>query len=125
VGLASATRWLLVCGDDAGAGHQEKTAYRSTDAGLHWSPAGAPPPLVGTTVSLTGDGDFVVDHLQVAVSRDQDATWRVCLRSDGGIVEGGFESATLGYAIGGFGGSSDQVMKVTRDGGRTWQTVAF
>ena len=125
VGLASATRWLLVCGDSAGAGHQEKKAYLSTDAGQHWSPAGAPPPLVGTTVSPTTDGDFVIDHQEVAVSRDRDATWQVCLSSDGGIEEAGFESATLGFAIGAFGGSSASVMELTRDAGRSWTKVTF
>ena len=123
VGLGSATRWLLVCGESAGAGQQEKSAYLSTDAGVHWTPAGSPPPLVGTTVAPTADGDFVFDHQEVAVLRG--GAWRTVLTSDGGIVEGGFASAALGYAIGGFAGGTDQVMKITHDAGRTWSTVAF
>ncbi|MDX6217485.1 MAG: hypothetical protein QOG99_3069, partial [Frankiales bacterium] len=47
------------------------------------------------------------------------------LSTDGGVSEGGFESADLGYCIGGFGGSTSQTMKITHDAGRTWKSVAF
>lgn len=123
VGLASDDRWLLVCGEGAGLGHQEKSAYRSEDAGRHWAPAGSPPPRVGSSVFPTDDGDFVVDHQEVAVYRG--GTWTVALESNGGLSEGGFESAALGFAIGGFNGSPDTEMKLTRDAGRTWSTVRF
>ncbi|MDX6214448.1 MAG: hypothetical protein QOG99_32 [Frankiales bacterium] len=121
-GLGSG-HWLLVCAGDAGLGHEEKHAFRSTDSGSTWTPAGDPPQQSGTDSYVTSDGDFVVDHLEVAVSRS--GSWQVALSTDGGVSEGGFESADLGYCIGGFGGSTDQTMKITHDAGRTWKSVAF
>ena len=122
VGLGG-DHWLLVCSGDAGLGHEEKHAFRSTDAGRTWKPSGDPPQLTGTDIYLTSDGDFVVDHQEVAVRRT--GAWSVALTSDGGISEGGFESARLGYAIGGFDSGTDQSVKLTHDAGRTWKTVAF
>lgn len=122
VGLG-AGHWLLVCAGDAGLGHEDKHAFTSTDEGRHWAPDGDPPQLSGSDLYVTSDGDFVVDHQEVAVRRG--GSWQVALSSDGGISEGGFESASLGYAIGGFDGGSDQTMKLTHDAGRTWRTVAF
>ncbi|MCU1621811.1 MAG: hypothetical protein JWL79_656 [Frankiales bacterium] len=121
-GLGSG-HWLLVCEGDAGLGHEEKHAFRSTDSGSTWTAAGDPPQQSGTDSYVTSDGDFVVDHLEVAVSRS--GSWRVALSTDGGVSEGGFESADLGYCIGGFGGSTSQTMKITHDAGRTWKSVAF
>jgi photosystem II stability/assembly factor-like uncharacterized protein len=117
------SHWLLVCEGDGGLGHAEKHAYTSTDAGKTWKSAGDPPQLTGTDIFVTGDGDFVVDHQEVAVLRG--GAWRVALSSDGGISEGGFESASLGYTIGGFDSGSHESMKMTHDAGRTWKTVAF
>lgn len=122
VGLGEG-HWLLVCAGDAGLGHEEKHAYRSTDSGRSWAPVSDPPQLSGTDIFPTSDGDFVIDHQEVAALRD--GTWRVVLRTDGGVSEGGFESAVLGYCIGGFAGSAAQTMELTRDAGRTWQRVAF
>jgi hypothetical protein len=59
----------------------------------------------------------------VAVYRG--GTWKIALASDGGLSEAWFESALRGFAIGGFDNSANAVMKVTRDAGRTWSTVAF
>ena len=117
------SHWLLVCEGDAGLGHQGKKAYRSEDRGHTWQPSGDPPPLTGTDIYVTSDGDFVIDHQEVAVYRG--GMWKVALGSDGGLSEGVFESAVLGFAIGGFDGSADAVMKITHDAGRTWRTVAF
>lgn len=122
VGLG-ADRWLLVCAGDAGLGHEDKHAFTSADQGRHWAPDGDPPQLSGSDVYVTADGDFVVDHQEVAVRRG--GTWHVALSSDGGISEGGFESAALGYAIGGFGSGSSQSMRLSHDAGRTWKPVAF
>ncbi|MCW2674863.1 MAG: hypothetical protein JWP14_3452 [Frankiales bacterium] len=124
-GVAANGRWLLVCSGGAGLGHEEKHAYRSTDSGSTWKAAGDPPQLTGSDLYLTSSADFVVDHQEVAVSRDGDRTWTIALNTDGGLSEGGFESASLGYGIGGFGGSTDQTMKLSDDTGRTWKTVAF
>jgi hypothetical protein len=124
-GVAANGRWLLVCSGGAGLGHEEKHAYRSTDSGSTWKAAGDPPQLTGSDLYLTSSADFVVDHQEVAVSRDGDRTWTIALSTDGGLSEGGFESASLGYGIGGFGGSTDQTMKLSDDTGRTWKTVAF
>lgn len=123
VGLGSATRWFLVCEGGAGMGKQQKTAFQSLDAGRTWRPAGQPPPEPGTEISVTSDGTFVVDNQQVAVYRG--GAWRTALASNGGLSEGGFASAALGFAIGAFDGSADAVMKLTRDAGRTWTTVRY
>jgi hypothetical protein len=118
-----ADHWLLVCAGDAGLGHEEKHAYTSRNEGRSWAPDGDPPQLSGSDAYVTSDGDFVVDHQEVAVRRG--GSWQVALSSDGGMSEGGFESASLGYAIGGFDGGSFQTMRLTHDAGRTWKTVAF
>ena len=123
VGLGAREAWFLVCEGDAGLGHQDKQAFRSVDAGRTWRPAGTPPPLSGTDVYVTGDGSFVIDHQEVAVYRA--GSWQAVLRTDGGIFEGGFESAALGYCIGGFGSQDDAAMKITHDAGRSWRAVAF
>lgn len=115
--------WLLVCEGDAGLGHQAKAAFRSEDGGRTWRPSGQPPSLTGTDIYVTGDGDFVLDHQEVAVYRG--GSWKVALGSDGGLSEGGFESASLGFAIGGFDSSAATEMKITRDAGRSWSTVRF
>ena len=125
LGIATASRFLAVCGGDVGLGHQQKTAFRTTDAGRTWQAVGAPPQVTGTTLSLTTDGDFVADNQSVSVSRDGDASWHVALASDGGVTRSGFESARLGFAIGGFTGSADLAMRITRDAGRHWSPVAF
>ncbi|MCU1602402.1 MAG: glycosyl hydrolase, repeat-containing protein [Frankiales bacterium] len=119
----TATHWFVVCEGDAGLGHQEKHAFQSTDAGTTWKPAGDPPQSTGTDPYVTTDGVFVFDHQQVAVYRG--GTWSTALQTDGGISEGGFESARLGYCIGGFGDTTSSTMKLTHDAGRTWKTVAF
>ena len=121
--MDSARHWLVVCEKDAGLGHQEKHAEETFDAGTTWHTAGDPPQVTGTDLYLTSDGEFVIDHQQVAVRRG--GTWHVALSTDGGLSEGGFESASLGYCIGGFDGSMDQAMKLTHDAGRTWKTVTF
>jgi len=123
VGLGSSTHWFLVCEGDAGLGHQDKQAFQSLDAGATWKPAGTPPSLTGTDIYVTGEGTFVVDHQEIAVYRS--GSWRPVLRTDGGVNEGGFESAALGYCIGGFGSESVAAMKLTHDAGRSWRTVAF
>ena len=120
--MGSTTHWFVVCEGEAGLGHQEKHAFQSFDAGRTWKSAGDPPPATGTDTYVTSDGTFVVDHEQVAVYR---GSWSTALSTEGGLSEGGFESASLGYCIGGFGSSSTQVMKLTHDAGRTWRTVAF
>jgi photosystem II stability/assembly factor-like uncharacterized protein len=117
------SHWMVVCELEAGLGHQEKHAFTTTDDGATWKPAGDPPPRSGTDVFVTGDGDVVVDHLEVAVRRG--GAWQTALSSGGGLSEGGFESAELGYAIGGFGDSTDQTMRLSHDAGRTWRTAAF
>lgn len=114
--------WLLVCELPAGLGHEEKHAYTSTDGGATWKPAGDPPQVTGTAAFVTDDGDLVVDNQEVAARR---GGWQTVLSSQGGLSEGGFESASLGYAIGGFDGGPDQAMKITHDAGRTWSVVAF
>jgi photosystem II stability/assembly factor-like uncharacterized protein len=125
VAAVAADRWLLVCAGDAGLGHEEKHAFTSADAGRTWKAAGAPPQVTGSDLYLTTAGDFVIDNQDVAVSRDGDRTWQTALSSDGGLSEGGFESAALGFAIGGFRGGTEQTMQVTHDAGRHWGTVAF
>jgi hypothetical protein len=121
--MASSRHWLVVCEGEAGLGHEDKHAQETFDAGSTWHPAGDPPQVTGTDVYLTADGDFVVDHQQVSVRRG--GTWHVVLSSEGGLSEGGFESAALGYCIGGFDSAATQVMKLTHDAGRTWKTAAF
>ncbi len=123
LGLGSTSHWFLVCEGDAGLGHQDKEAFESFDAGTTWKSAGKPPPLTGTDIYVTSDGDFVIDHQEVAVYRG--GTWKVALTTDGGLSEGGFESARLGFCIGGFDGAPDLRMKLTQDAGRTWSTVTF
>lgn len=125
LGLFDAQRWLLVCAGSAGAGSQPKHDFRTTDGGRTWTPGGQLPPVVGSAVYATAGGDFVVDEQEVSVSRDGDRTWSPALRSDGGLLAAGFESARLGFAIGGFDGSAHPLLRLTRDGGRTWSTVAF
>lgn len=125
LGVADDQRWLLVCAGSAGAGHQDKRDFRTTDGGRTWSAGGALPPVVGSAVQLTSDGDFVVDEQQVSVSRDGDRTWTTSLRSEGGLLTAGFESAALGFALGGFDGGAEPVLRLTHDGGRTWAPVAF
>lgn len=119
----TSTHWFVVCSGEAGLGRQEKTAYQSFDAGRTWKPAGAPPPQTGSDSYVTTDGIFVIDSQQVAVNRG--SGWTTSLSTDGGLSEGGFESASLGYCIGGFGDSTTQTMKLTRDAGRTWSSVTF
>jgi hypothetical protein len=123
MGFGSSTHWFLVCEGDAGLGHEEKHAFESFDSGKSWKAAGDPPQLTGTDIYVTSDGTFVVDHQGIAVRRA--GAWKTALMTDGGISEGGFESATLGYCIGGFGDGVDQTMKITHDAGRTWKTVTF
>lgn len=123
VGLGSTTHWFLLCEGDAGLGHQEKTAYQSFDAGRTWKAAGQPPDRTGSDVYVTSDGTFVFDHQGVAVYRG--GVWKSALDTGGGIGEGGFESARMGFCIGGFGDGADQTMVLTRDAGRTWKPVAF
>lgn len=115
--------WMVVCEGEGGLGHQEKRAFTSTDEGATWKAAGDPPPRSGSDVFVTGDGDVVVDHQEVAVRRG--GAWHTALSSQGGLSEAGFESAGLGYAIGGFGDSPDQTMRLSHDAGRTWRTAAF
>jgi hypothetical protein len=122
VGLG-ATHWLLVCEGGAGLGHQEKQAFRSEDRGRTWQPSGQPPPRTGTDPYVTGDGDFVLDHQEVAVYRE--GSWETALASNGGLSEGGFESSRLGFAIGGFDDPTYAQMKITHDAGRTWSTIRF
>ena len=116
--------WLLVCAGEPAAGTQPKTAWRSADAGRTWERRGEPAPSSGTAVFATDRADFVVDDRQVGVSRDGDRTWSTSLASDG-LLEGGFVSSALGYAIGGLPGDDRVAMRVTRDTGRSWQPVAF
>jgi photosystem II stability/assembly factor-like uncharacterized protein len=115
--------WFVVCEGDAGLGHQDKQAFQSLDAGRTWQSAGQPPAVTGTDSYVTADGTFVVDHQEVAVYRS--GSWHVVLSSGGGVSEGGFESAALGYCIGGFDSADTLTMKVTHDAGRMWKTVAF
>ena len=42
---------------------------RSIDGGSTWHTAGDPPQQTGTDIYLTDDGQFVIDHQQVAVRR--------------------------------------------------------
>ncbi|MCW2599024.1 MAG: glycosyl hydrolase, repeat-containing protein [Frankiales bacterium] len=122
VGARTATDLLLVCDGGAGAGQQQKQAYTSADGGMHWTQVADPPPVPGTSISLPPHAAFIMDSRAVEVSRDGGRTWARSLSADG-IGEGGFESATLGYAIGDFG--SGTVMDLTHDTGRTWTTVRF
>jgi hypothetical protein len=121
--MGTDTHWLLVCEGEAGLGHQEKHAFETFDAGKTWGSAGDPPADTGTDVYVTTDGEFVIDHQAVAVRRA--GRWSVALATQGGLSEGGFESARLGYCIGGFDSAATQMMKLTHDAGRTWRTVAF
>ena len=105
VALRDPQRWLLVCAGEPGAGQQPKTSWRTSDAGAHWARAGDPPARTGTWVSVTDGADRVFDSGGVSVSRDADRTWVRELPATGGVSEGGFVSAVLGYAIGGFGGA--------------------
>lgn len=122
-GLGSSTHWFLVCEGDAGLGHQDKQAFESFDAGTTWKPAGAPPQLSGSDVYVTSDGSFVFDHQDVAAYRG--GSWKVVLSTGGGVTEGGFESARLGYCIGAFGDATTSTMQLTHDAGRSWQDVVF
>jgi photosystem II stability/assembly factor-like uncharacterized protein len=122
VGLRTDRAWTLVCAGEAGLGHEDKTAYQTVNAGGTWQALPAPPPITGTDLYPTSDGTFLVDTHTVSVLRGGD--WVTSLDSGAGISEGGFESAALGYAIGGFD-DKDFVMKVSRDAGRTWKPVAF
>lgn len=124
VGLGSASVWVLVCEGDAGLGHQDKQAFVTRSAGQSWTALPDPPSLSGSDVYETDGNAFVIDHQEVAVSRNGGA-WTTALRTDGGVVEGGFESTSLGYCIGGFGDSTDTSMRVSHDAGRSWKAVAF
>jgi photosystem II stability/assembly factor-like uncharacterized protein len=123
VGSRSSRQLLLVCAGGAGAGHQVKKAYISADAGRTWQRVGDPDPTSGTTISLTSRADFVIDHQQVAVSRDGGRTWRSSLAAEGGMGSGGFASDELGFAIGYFGQAN--AMQLSYDDGRTWKKVSF
>lgn len=121
--MGTSSHWFVVCEGEAGLGHQEKKAFESFDAGKTWKAAGEPPPETGTDLYVTTDGVFVFDHQQVAAYRG--GSWTTVLSTDGGLSEGGFESARLGFCIGGFGDTTDQTMRLTHDAGRTWKDVAF
>lgn len=126
VGVRDERRWLLVCAGEPGAGQQPKTSWRTTDGGAHWTRAGDPPGRTGTWVSVTDAGDHVFDNGGASVSRDGDRSWAQDLTASGGVTEGGFVSAALGYVIGGFGGDSggsDVVLLLHRAG--AWTRVAF
>jgi photosystem II stability/assembly factor-like uncharacterized protein len=126
LGVADARSWLLLCVASGGAGHQEKRAYTTSNAGGSWLKRADPPQVTGATLGLTTDGYFVIDNTGVSVTRDGGKTWQSSLTSSGGLSGGGFESARLGFVIGGFAASNDvPTMQITRDGGRHWKDVTF
>ena len=98
VATRDATHWLLVCVGEPGAGHADKSSWRTSDAGAHWVQTGDPRGVNGTLLAVTTTDDFVFDHEGVVVSEDDDRTW-LPLQELEGIVDGGFATDRLGFVV--------------------------
>jgi len=133
VGAYSATQITLLCTGDPALGSTRKVLYASSDGGAHFTRVGSPP--------RGGDGGLLSEptpgHVFVAsasgasfiyVSTDGGRHWRTAKRlSDGGLGwnDFGFTTATQGVAVEGTSAFGTTHLWLTRNAGRTWQTVKF
>jgi photosystem II stability/assembly factor-like uncharacterized protein len=133
VGAYSAKQITLLCAGDAGLGSTRKVLYASSDGGAQFTKAGSPP--------RGGDGGLLADptprHVLVAsasgatfiyASTDGGRHWRTAKSlDDGGLGwnDFGFTTATQGVAVEGTSAFGTTHLWLTRNAGRTWQTVKF
>ncbi len=122
----------LVCGGQPGAGNQVKTAYRSSDGGLHWArQSPLPSPGYVGTLAAADATTWVLAETRggLLVTHDGGRTWA-----------DGQPNATLANTVDGWGDvvfttASDAVavpaefngalVAVSADRGDTWTTVRF
>jgi hypothetical protein len=126
---ADSAQLVIVCTSPApGVDSQTKTVSESSDGGVQWSPAGAPP-AAGLAVSVAAQpGGLIVLATDAGIysSGNGGGTWQLAQASPAGAAAGeaGFSYAGMTSTQDGVALPADPDLHevfTTSDGGRTWQ----
>jgi len=121
------TKLVLVCGLTRSGAGQDKIAFSSTDGGGTWAALGTPDHagLIASVASCAAGTFLAGDGMPLRATRDGGVTWSVVLNVgiEGGYRYVGFTDDKHGFALA--DGGSAREIKMTADGGHTWNTYPF